>query len=104
MTTCIFISISISIFLIFLILTQNTTILYNLKYNLKYWNNLIAKSLKLSNLQFPVPFQLTTDDLIFPYNADIWRQSPLSKDTIAVTAILDSDGKLSTAGMHVTDL
>jgi hypothetical protein len=55
-----------------------------------------ARRLKLKGLQFPMSFELTTADLIFPYNAKSWQSSPLSKDSIAVTCILDTDGQLIT--------
>ena len=55
-----------------------------------------AKRLKLKGLQFPMNFQLTTSDLIFPYTASAWMSSPLSKDSIAVTCILDTDSQLIT--------
>jgi hypothetical protein len=55
-----------------------------------------AKRLKLKGLQFPMSFELTTSDLIFPYTASAWNNSPLSKDSIAVTCILDTDGQLLT--------
>ena len=55
-----------------------------------------AKRMKLKGLQFPMQFELTTSDLIFPYTAKAWSNSPLSKDSIAVTCILDTDGALIT--------
>lgn len=55
-----------------------------------------AKRMKLKGLQFPMMFELTTSDLIFPYTAKAWENSPLSKDSIAVTCILDTDGQLIT--------
>ena len=32
----------------------------------------------LKDLKFPFIFELTTDDLLFPYNTEIWEKSPLS--------------------------
>lgn len=55
-----------------------------------------AKRMKLKGLQFPLSFELTSSDLIFPYTAAAWSNSPLSKDSIAVTCILDTDGQLMT--------
>ena len=56
-----------------------------------------AKKLPLAGLQFPLVFEISDRDLIFPYNRDIWINSPLSKDSVAITCILDSDGVLATA-------
>jgi hypothetical protein len=55
-----------------------------------------AKKLKLAGLQFPLSFDLTDRDLMFPYTREAWLKSPLSKDSISVTCILDTDGKLVT--------
>jgi hypothetical protein len=57
---------------------------------------LAAKRVKAKDLQFPYVFELTSDDLLFPYTPDAWTQSPNSKDTIALTAVLSPDGLLST--------
>jgi hypothetical protein len=54
-----------------------------------------AKRFSLKDTTFPLVFEITTDDLLFPYNAEAWQESKLSKDTIAVTAILNSEGRLS---------
>lgn len=54
-----------------------------------------AKAYKLNDIDFPFAFDLNTKDLMFPYTADAWKESALSKDTIAITAILAPDGKLS---------
>jgi len=50
----------------------------------------------LSKIDFPYAFEITSKDLLFPYTRDAWIKSPLSSDSIAVTAILDTDGKLTT--------
>ena len=55
-----------------------------------------AQKFPLANLKFPFEFVVTTDDLMFPYNKDVWLRSPLSKDSVAITAVLDTDGILST--------
>ena len=55
-----------------------------------------AKKYKLENVKFPLVFEISTDDLFFPYTEDAWLKSPLSSDTIAVTCILDTDGSLVT--------
>ena len=57
---------------------------------------LAARKLKLADLAFPLTFEITTADLLFPYNAQIWEQSKLSMCSIAVTAVLDDDGLLAT--------
>ena len=49
----------------------------------------------LKDLSFPFAFEITTDDLVFPYTPEAWLSSPLSKDTVAVTAIINSEGKLA---------
>lgn len=51
----------------------------------------------LRDLKFPLVFEMTTDDLLFPYNAEIWRKSPRSRSSISVTAVLEPDGRLVTA-------
>lgn len=56
-----------------------------------------AKRLPLKQIKFPLVFEITTDDLLFPYNADIWKRSPLSEESISVTCILEPDGRLGTA-------
>lgn len=57
---------------------------------------LAAKSIGIKDLKFPIAFEITTDDLIFPYTIEAWQRSPNSKDTVAVTAILSTDALLST--------
>lgn len=54
-----------------------------------------AKKIKLASLTFPLVFEITTDDLLFPYTPEAWEESSLSKDSVAVTAIMNSQGKLS---------
>lgn len=55
-----------------------------------------AKRYKLREVSFPFVFEITTDDLLFPYNAKIWESSPLSESSVSVTCILEPDGKLVT--------
>lgn len=55
-----------------------------------------AKRLKIKDTLFPYVFELTSDDLLFPYTPDAWAQSSNSKDTIALTAIISPDRYLST--------
>ena len=47
-----------------------------------------AKRLALSQLSFPLVFELTTDDLLFPYTPDAYAKSANSQDTVVVTAVL----------------
>jgi len=46
-------------------------------------------------LEFPMIFEVTTSDLLFPYTADAWSKSSNSKDSIALTAIISSSNSLS---------
>lgn len=55
-----------------------------------------GKSIPLENIKFPFPFQITTNDLMFPYTAEAWVRSPNSKGSLSVTCILDTDGLLVT--------
>ena len=55
-----------------------------------------ARRVPLSAVQFPYVFALTDADLMFPYTRLAWLQSPLSKDAVALTAVLDTDGVLAT--------
>lgn len=54
-----------------------------------------AKRIKLAEQSFPLVFEITTDDLLFPYTPQAWEESSLSKDSVAITAIMNSQGKLS---------
>lgn len=54
-----------------------------------------AKRFPLKDLVFPFVFEMTCDDLIFPYTPEAWQSSSIIKDTIAVTAILSSEGRLA---------
>jgi hypothetical protein len=56
---------------------------------------LAAKKIPLKNLVFPYTFELTVDDLLFPYNKEVWMKSGASKDSIATTAIISSANRLS---------
>lgn len=51
----------------------------------------------LKDIRFPLVFELTTDDLLFPYNKDAWMRSPRSAESVSVTCILEPDGRLATA-------
>ena len=44
--------------------------------------SLPVASKKINNihkLSFPLAFEITSEDLLFPYNLDAWLKSPLSK-------------------------
>lgn len=56
---------------------------------------LAAKRLKLKDLKFPYTFELTTDDLLFPYTESAWMSSEFRKDTIATTAIISTGNQIS---------
>jgi hypothetical protein len=49
---------------------------------------LAAKRIKTKDVAFPIAFELTSSDLVFPYTPEAWVASPNSKDTIALTVIL----------------
>ena len=57
---------------------------------------LAAIRYKLSDIKFPFVFEITSDDLFFPYNLEAWKNSANSKDIVACTAILTPDDKLAT--------
>ncbi|KAJ1428863.1 hypothetical protein B484DRAFT_396651 [Ochromonadaceae sp. CCMP2298] len=56
---------------------------------------LAAARFPLKGMEFPFLFEVTSDDLVFPYTTDAWQKSGNSKDTIALTAIISSSGALS---------
>ena len=56
---------------------------------------LAARKYQLKDMKFPFLFSLSTRDLMFPYNREIWAKSSVSTDTLAVTCVLDPDGMLS---------
>ena len=59
---------------------------------------LAAKKItNVNNLQFPLLVELTSDDLLFPYTSQAWQASTNRDGSIAMTAILSTDDKLSTA-------
>lgn len=57
---------------------------------------LAAQKYSLNQIKFPFYFEITSDDLLFPYTPAAFVKNPISKDAIAVTAIIDCDGILST--------
>lgn len=50
----------------------------------------------LPSKSFPLAFTISSDDLLFPYTKEAWDSSQYSKDSIAITAVLDEDGLLET--------
>ena len=58
---------------------------------------LAAKKYNLKNINFLLVFEITSDDLLFPYTPSAWLASSNHADTIAISTILSVDGKLSTS-------
>ena len=56
-----------------------------------------AKRFRLNTIQFPFKFRVSIDDLLFPYTRETWLKSPLSKGSVACTAVIDKDGVLATS-------
>lgn len=58
---------------------------------------LAAKKIPLykNDLHFPLVFEITTDDLLFPYTPNAYIQSSNSKDSIAVTVLVTPNVKIS---------
>lgn len=56
---------------------------------------LAARRYKLNDIKFPLTFELTTDDLLFPYNTDAWLKSDARKDSIATTALISTGNSIS---------
>ncbi len=58
---------------------------------------LAAKKIPLykNDIHFPLVFEITTDDLLFPYTPNAYIQSSNAKDSIAVTALLTPNEKIS---------
>lgn len=53
----------------------------------------------LNRLKFPLVVEVTCEDLLFPYTSSAWQSNSNRLDTIALTAIVSPDGKLSTANL-----
>ena len=56
---------------------------------------LAAKSIPLKGTEFPLVIELETKDLLFPYTNEAWMQSANRMDTIAVSAFLSPNDKIS---------
>lgn len=56
---------------------------------------LAAKRIPLKDITFPLVFEITTDNLLFPYTPEAYKTSDNSKDSIAVTCILSPTPILS---------
>mmetsp|Transcript_27262 Transcript_27262/g.35348 ORF Transcript_27262/g.35348 Transcript_27262/m.35348 type:complete len:156 (-) Transcript_27262:395-862(-) len=55
-----------------------------------------AKKYLLSEIRFPLAFELTKQDLLFPYTASAWEKDPQSKEKLGIVALLDTDGIIAT--------
>lgn len=51
---------------------------------------------QLDDLEFPLVFDITTKNLIFPYTKEAYLKSKVGEDSLAVTAVLDEDCLLTT--------
>lgn len=56
---------------------------------------LAAKRIPLKDVSFPYVFEVTSEDLLFPYNEEAWLKSSNIKDTVALTTILSQNARLS---------
>lgn len=76
----------------------------------KHESPVAAKKFHLQGLHFPVFLELSVKDLMEPHTVESWLTSSLSQDNIAVTCIIDPDGKLATPevsdryGFGISDL
>eukprot|EP00981_Chlorochromonas_danica_P007346 scaffold1690_cov177-Ochromonas_danica.AAC.23 len=76
----------------------------------KHESPVAAKKFHLQGLRFPVFLELSVNDLMQPHTVESWLTSSLSQDNIAVTCIIDPDGKLATPevsdryGFGISDL
>lgn len=59
-----------------------------------------ARKYSLKDLSFPFVFEITTDDLFFPYTPEAWSSSPNSKDSVAVSAVISTDEFLATPSFN----
>lgn len=55
-----------------------------------------ALKVPLNSVTFPYVFEITSDQLMFPYTPDAWTKSSNSKDAVALTAIVSKDDLLAT--------
>jgi hypothetical protein len=51
----------------------------------------------LRGLEFPYAFELTVDNLLFPQTKETWIKDNRAFDDLGISALLDLDGKFSTA-------
>jgi hypothetical protein len=56
---------------------------------------LAARSIPLEGLQFPLVWEITWSDLLFPYTQEAWLNSANRLDSIGVTAFLTPEQKLA---------
>lgn len=53
--------------------------------------------IQLRGLQFPYNFELTFNNLLFPLTKETWEKDNRAFDDLGISALLDLDGKFSTA-------
>jgi hypothetical protein len=54
-----------------------------------------VKKMKISELKFPIIFEIISKDLLFPYTEQAWADGPQSADSVVVTCIMSTIGDLS---------
>jgi len=57
----------------------------------------IHNRIKLQGLEFPYTFELTFNNLLFPLTKETWEKDNRAFDDLGISALLDLDGKFSTA-------
>jgi hypothetical protein len=55
-----------------------------------------ALKIPLKDVNFPFVFEITSDQLMFPYTPEAWAKTSNSKDSVALTAIVSKDDLLAT--------
>jgi len=58
---------------------------------------LFPDRIKLQGLEFPYTFELTFNNLLFPLTKETWEKDNRAFDDLGISALLDLDGKFSTA-------
>lgn len=57
----------------------------------------LVDRIKLQGLEFPYTFELTFNNLLFPLTKETWEKDNRAFDDLGISALLDLDGKFSTA-------
>ena len=57
----------------------------------------LSDRIKLQGLEFPYTFELTFNNLLFPLTKETWEKDNRAFDDLGISALLDLDGKFSTA-------